>query len=97
VSFLESCAADRKWEPPFGKRLPWFAYLGAKTVDEALQRQRFFFGYANLWTTSNAYVWAGAQAFASVLQNTSFDACLDYALRWRGGSRPSETKFMTLS
>lgn len=94
--FLRSCTEDEKWESAFGRRLPWFGYLGAAGVDEMRERQRFFFGYANLWTTTNAYVQAGAQSFAGILQNTAADACLSYAQRWSKGELPRDTGFDTL-
>jgi len=74
--FLREIATTDDWERGFKRRFPWFGYLGAKSEDELRRRQAFFFGYANLWTTTNAYVRAGAQEFAPILQNTPTDNIL---------------------
>jgi MoxR-like ATPase len=97
VAFLEAMPSSQNWERSFKWRLPWFAYLGAESVDAAQARQAFFYGYANLWTTTNAYVHAGAQSFASILQNTKSEVTLDYAGRWARGESPMQTGFLTLA
>ena len=96
AGFLQEISTRDDWEPGFRRRLPWFGYLGATSEDELRRRQAFFFGYANLWTTTNAYVRAGAQSFAPVIQNTSTDGLLDPALQWARGTSPLATKFVTL-
>jgi len=94
--FLREIATTDDWERGFKRRFPWFGYLGAKSEDELRRRQAFFFGYANLWTTTNAYVRAGAQEFAPILQNTPTDNILDAALRWVTGTTPLTTTFKVL-
>ena len=94
--FLKLVKSSDKWEKPFGVKLPWFGYLGAQDAAEATRHQAFFYGLANLWTTTNAYR-TNAQAFASVLQNTTSSTFVDLPLRWRQGERPSETGFPTMS
>jgi hypothetical protein len=84
------------WEPGFRRRLPWFGYLGAMSEDELRRRQAFFYGYANLWTTTNAYLHAGGLGFAPVIQNTPVAGMLDPALHWTSGTTPIATKFLTL-
>lgn len=96
IAFIDEVRSSDKWEGGFKSRLPWLAYLGAESVDAARARQAFFYGYANLWTTTNAYVNAGAQSFASVLQNTSPSDVLDYVARWARGENPMKTGFSTL-
>lgn len=83
------------WEPGFRRRLPWFGYLDATSEEVLRRRQAFFFGYANLWTTTNAYTHGGAQSFAPVIQNTPTTDMLTPALRWAGGTSPIETGFAT--
>src|SRR5262249_12197937 len=85
VAFIEEVRSSENWEGGFRRLLPWLAYLGAESVNAARARQAFFYGYANLWTTTNAYVHAGAQSFASVLQNTKPADILDYLARWARG------------
>lgn len=96
AQFLLSAQAIDNIEPGFTRRLPWFAYLGATSEESVRDRQAFFFGYANLWATTNAYLCGGAQAFAPVIQNTSSDQLLDAALHWKQGSSPVTTKFQVL-
>ena len=96
AEFLRGIPEDEDWEPGFARRLPWFGFLGCETEDDVRRRQAFFFGYANLWTTTNAYVRAGAQGFAPVLQNTRTGELLAKALEWRSGATPTDTKFETL-
>ena len=96
AAFLLAAPSDDNWETGFKRRLPWFGYLGARSDEDLRNRQAFFFAYANLWTTTNAYVRAGAQAFAPVIQNTPTDRLLDAALQWRNGMNPMETGFQVL-
>jgi len=96
AEFLRKVPERSNWEPGFARRLPWFAFLDSETASEVRRRQAFFFGYANLWTTTNAYVRAGAQAFAPVLQNTKTGGLLTKALEWASGATPAETGFLTL-
>lgn len=96
AEFLRSLPATPNWEHGFARRLPWLGYIRAETEETLKARQRFFFGFANLWTTSNAYVRAGAQAFAPVLQNTTTGVLLDKARTWAEGGTPAESGFVTL-
>lgn len=97
AAFLLAAATEEDWEEGFKRRLPWFGYLGAQSDKDLQNRQAFFFGYANLWTTSNAYVRAGAQAFAPVIQNTPTRMMLDAALQWAAGTTPLVTTFRVFS
>jgi len=54
--YLLNASTTEDWEEGFKRRLPWFGYLGARSDEDLQDRQAFFFGYANLWTTTNAYV-----------------------------------------
>jgi hypothetical protein len=96
AAFLRAIPGMQNRDHGFAKRRPWFAYCGCRTLEELRTRQAFFFGYFNLWTTTNAYVRAGAQAFAPVVQNTPTNVLLDLASRWKSGSSPAETRFVTL-
>ena len=96
AEFLREVPTRKNPEHGFARRLPWFGFLGSATDEEVRRRQAFFFGYANLWTTTNAYVRAGAQAFAPVLQNTRTEELLGKALQWASGATPVKTGFMTL-
>lgn len=97
AEFLQSATNADDWEKAFALKLPWFGYLGAADLARVKEQQAFFFGLANLWTTTSAYR-AAAQTFASVLQNTPSSTFIDVPLRWqRDGSRPSETQFPSMS
>jgi hypothetical protein len=96
AGFMERIPKNESWERGLRSRLPWFGYLAAASEDVLIRQQRFFFGYANLWTTSNAYVVAGAQAFAPVIQNTIADVMLDAAIGWAKGAPPTAAGFQTL-
>lgn len=90
--FIDGLELENCWLAMFQDRIPWFPYLGAKSIDEIPDRRRFFFGYANLWTTTNAYVQGGAQVFASILQNTKTSVLLDPVMSWCDGKKsPLET------
>ena len=92
---LQDVPTAAELEPGFKPRLPWFGYLSVGFRGGPRRRQAFFFGYANLWMTSNAYVHGGAQSFAPVLQNTSCDTMLDAALKWAADVRSDFTGFQT--
>jgi len=94
--FLQDAPDGANWEPGFKRRLPWFGYLGASSEEDLRNRQAFFFGYANLWTTANAYTSGGGMAFAPVIQNTSADRMIDAALQWAAGTNPIQTTFSVL-
>jgi len=94
---IRSLPEDEDWEPGFARRLPWLGYLDVPDEARLRERQAYFFGFANLWTMSNAYRRAGAQAFAPVLQNTKSDLLLDKALQWAEGHTPIETGFATIA
>jgi hypothetical protein len=96
AGFLQEVSTREDWEPVFRRRLPWFGYLNTMSEEELRRRQAFFYGYANLWTTTNSYMHAGAQSFAPVIQNTRTNDMLDPALQWGAGTSPLVTKFSTL-
>ncbi len=96
VEFLEEVRATDSWERSFKNRVPWLAYLGCRSLEQVAARRAFFYGYANLWTTTNAYVRAGAQSFASILQNTKVADVLRPVRRWAAGENPLQTGFATL-
>jgi 5-methylcytosine-specific restriction protein B len=75
-------------EPRFGERLAFFGYCGARDIADLLRRQRFFYGYANALASSNAYMSAGSQFFAPILQNTRTDVFTTALAAWRRGDRP---------
>lgn len=95
AEFIKGISPTESWDWTYANRLPWFAYLGASDLADVGGRQAFFFGFANLWTTTNAFRRGGALSFASVLQNTSAPELVDCASRWAGGATPLETRFMT--
>lgn len=75
AGFLEEISSRDEWEPGFKRRLPWFGYLGAMSEEDLRRRQAFFYGYANLWTTTNAHKVGGALILASVIQTHPLKAC----------------------
>jgi hypothetical protein len=96
VEYLQQLVStDETWEVGFKRRLPWFGYLGA-TSENLRSRQAFFFGYANLWTTTNAYVNGGGIALAPVIQNTPSEQMLGPAREWVKGTNPVVTGFRTI-
>jgi len=103
AAFLEEAQAKEKgapdrdtWEPGFKQRLPWFGYLNTSSAEELRRRQAFFFGYANLWTSTNAYLGGGALNFAPVIQNTKTTVMLDAALSWADSEALTDPVFLTL-
>jgi hypothetical protein len=95
AGFLENLPSAENWERGFKRRFPWLGYLGVNSIEEVRQQQAFFFGYANVWTTANAYR-AGALSFASVIQNTPTEQMLKPVLEWVTGASPLSTRFMSL-
>lgn len=95
VEFINGISPTKPWDWTYANRLPWFAYLGASDLADVDGRRAFFFGFANLWTTTNAFRRGGALSFASVLQNTSAPELVEYARRWAAGATPLDTGFMT--
>jgi hypothetical protein len=85
-----------KWEAGFKQRLPWFGYLGTTSVEALRNRQAFFYGYANLWTTTSAYRAGGALNFAPVIQNTKTAVMLDAALAWAANDTLAAPVFSVL-
>lgn len=75
-------------EPRFGERVVMFGYCGARDGDDLLRRHRFFYGYANALASSNAYVRAGSQVFAPILQNTPTSVFTTALQAWQRGERP---------
>jgi hypothetical protein len=96
ATFLDHLPGEQNWEAGFQKRLPWFGYLGARSEEELRYRQAFFFGYANLWTTTNAYRGGGARNFAPVIQNTPTSMMLDYAAAFAKGEYFTAPGFFVL-
>ncbi len=86
-------------EAAFQRRAAWFPYLGALSVEDLARRQRFFYGYVNLMTSTNAYMYGGAsQQFASVIQNTPFGTIRDLVRKWQqSGRSPAHTGFFSLN
>ncbi len=95
---LAKTDGPRSDEDTFQRRAGWFGYLGALNLDDAKERQRFFFGYVSLLTSTNAYMHGGAsQTFASVIQNTDTGAILDLIATWQDKMlSPAQTGFSTL-
>jgi len=96
AEFLAAVPSREGLDGTFRRRLPWLAFLGSGDLAEVRERQAFFFGYANLWTTTNAYVNGGAQHFAPVLQNTPTEMLLAYVRRWERGETPVQTSFQSI-
>jgi MoxR-like ATPase len=98
--FLALTRDDPDWpatyEPALGQRLPWFPYLGAKSLEDLAIRQRFFFGYHRLLMSTNAFTHGGAMNFAPVIQNTAAADILALVRRWVAGEYPDQTRFMAL-
>ncbi len=95
VSFLQRTIEDGDLhfsEPSFVSRMPWFPYCDCSDIDVLADRQRFFFGYTYLLTSTNAYHVGGAQTFASVIQNTPVDVVLSSMQAW-----PERHRFEALS
>ena len=62
LDFLASLEADFSGNPDslekhfrvaYGDKLPWFPFLGIKSVDELIDRQRFFYGVYKLFIHGN--------------------------------------------
>lgn len=85
-------------EQIFRNRVGWFGYLGGGSAADVTARQRFFFGYTNLLTSTNSYMYGGAsQTFAGVIQNTTTDAILSLIAKWQSSDlSPADTGFVTL-
>ena len=83
-------------EPRFGERVALFGYCGARDVEDLLRRHRFFYGYANALGSSNAYVRAGSQVFAPILQNTPTSVFTTALQGWQRGERPDATELRVL-
>lgn len=66
----------------FRHRLPWFAYLGGGNQEVIDQRRAFLYGFANLVTTSNAYVQGGSMVIAPLIQNTPSGSFLNTFNDW---------------
>ncbi len=86
-------------EAAFQRRAGWFPYLGALSQEDLARRQRFFYGYVNLLTSTNAYMYGGAsQQFASVIQNTPFGTIRGLVRQWQNfGQSPVQTGFPSLN
>jgi hypothetical protein len=82
------------FEPALFKRLPWFSYLDAGSLDNLGSRQVFLASFYTTFTSTNAYSRGGQLAFASVLQNNTASELLSHALRWDMGDVPSRIGFV---
>jgi MoxR-like ATPase len=80
-------------ERSFYVRLPWFPYMGLERLSELVDRQRFFYGYYQLLTSTNSYNRGGGLSFAPVIQNNPTQTILQYVEQWAGGQSPADTKF----
>jgi MoxR-like ATPase len=83
-----------KLEPAFFRRLAWFPYMGLESVSDLPGRQRFFYGYYQLLTSTNSYALGGSIGFAPVIQNNPTSTLLGYVERWAKGETPNETRFV---
>lgn len=94
---LEEASSDiDEAEPRFGERIAMFGYCGARDADDLLRRHRFFYGYANALASSNAYVHAGSQLFAPILQNTPTSVFTQALRGWHRGERPDAAALKVL-
>lgn len=95
---LSRADGPRQDEQIFRNRVGWFGYLGGGNAADVTARQRFFFGYINLLTSTNSYMYGGAsQTFAAVIQNTTSDVMLSLIAKWQSSDlSPGTTGFMTL-
>jgi MoxR-like ATPase len=98
-AWLEARVDRATWtgsEPGFGKRYPWFPYLGAQSLDDVARQQRFWYGFINLWTGTNSYRVGASLRVAPDLQNTPVDAFLDPAQQWRTGASAWDARIFAL-
>jgi MoxR-like ATPase len=83
-------------DPPFFRRLGWFAYLGLRDYAHLRDRQRFWYGFYQTFASTNSYNVGGSIAFGSVLQNNPTGEMVGYIDKWTSGRTPHETKFEVL-
>jgi MoxR-like ATPase len=99
LAFLKRVEVDNDFsehERSLQQVMRWWAVLGARSPEQLIERQRFFWLYRLLLCTSNAYVRAGAQYFGPVIGNTKISLFRDVLRRWREGVTPSEAPLMAL-
>jgi len=80
-------------EPSFYLRLPWFSFMGLDRLENLAPRQRFFYGYYNLLTSTNSYMHGGGISFAPVIQNNPTNEIIEYVEKWARGESPHATGF----
>ncbi len=99
LAFLKRVELDNDFsehERSLGQVMRWWAVLGARSPEQLVEHQRFFWLYRLLLCTSNAYVRAGAQYFGPVIGNTKVSLFRDTLRRWREGVTPSNAPLMAL-
>lgn len=96
LSFLEGIERDgfRKHERALGRLIRWWPVLGASTVQEFEEKQRFFWAYRHALMSNNAYANAGAQYFGPIIGNTPTSSMLEALRRWRDGESTSSVPMM---
>jgi 5-methylcytosine-specific restriction protein B len=98
TSFVDRVARDgfEKNERTLKPLMRWWATLGARSPEQLVSRQRFFWLYRLLTCTTNAYVHAGAQNFGPVIGNTKVSVLREVVRRWRDGATPDEVQLWGL-
>jgi MoxR-like ATPase len=99
TSFVDRVANDgfEKHERTLKELMRWWATLGARSPEQLVGRQRFFWLYRLLTCTTNAYVHAGAQNFGPVIGNTKVSVLREVVRRWRDGAMPDEAPLWALA
>jgi hypothetical protein len=94
--FLDSVVRDGfdDHERSLRRAMQWWSVLGASTVEEFEQNQRFFWAYRHAIMSNNAYSHAGAQYFGPVIGNTKTTHLLEAIRQWSDGKRPEEAPMM---
>ncbi|MEQ1507434.1 MAG: AAA family ATPase, partial [Myxococcota bacterium] len=100
VTYFADAATDfeewKRHEPPFQDRLPWFPYLNAPADTILVDHQRFWYGFASLWTCTNAYRHGASIKLGPVLQNTPTANFLDPVAQWLLGVPPTKAPIRAL-
>jgi hypothetical protein len=74
----------------------WFAFLGARSIEEAEERQAFFYAYSNAISATNAYRHGGAQALGPMIGNTATGVFIDAIRDWRSGKSLQDAPLMAM-
>lgn len=90
----EDHARWARWEPRFRYRATWFPYLGTANAEVLQDRQAFWFGFLNLWTSANSYRRGGSLSFGPMLQNTPVESFLAPTEAWAQGLSPAEVPLL---